>query len=382
MVFLSNRARYLIAAALLATSACAGNRSVPATGLDAANASSFLRAGAGAVDTTSVLKALTKNVLIGSTVDAKNGDKGPHGLAIAPLTYGNLKKGNLVVCNANNKANGSGLGTTVEVLNATPGSKPVLFAQSADLKGCGAISTTPGNSVYVSATGAKSVTQLDQTGKLYNASKGKGITAPFGGMYGQAPPPYGAQVMFATDATNGTLLRIYVSNPPPYPVVVIGTGFAVNKKKGVATLGPSGLQYNGKTDTLYVVDGANDTIVSIAGATTILLPNAIQVQPGGKTFKYAKGQTGSPAKLVYSGTAIDSPVASALLPNGNLVVAGTKGGNNLVELTSTGTILDTLKVNDTAKAGIFGLKASGTSDANTVLYYTDSNLNTVQELTR
>ena len=69
MVFLSTRARCLIAATLLATSACAGNRSIPAAGMGADNAS-FVRVPDAGVDTTSVLKALTKNVTIGSTIDA------------------------------------------------------------------------------------------------------------------------------------------------------------------------------------------------------------------------------------------------------------------------------------------------------------------------
>ena len=46
------------------------------------------------------------------------------------------------------------------------------------------------------------------------------------------------------------------------------------------------------------------------------------------------------ATLVYSGSPLNAPVASALLPNGNLIVANTKGGNKLVELTPAGKILD------------------------------------------
>ena len=102
--------------------------------------------------------------------------------------------------------------------------------------------------------------------------------------------------------------------------------------------------------------------------------------PGGKTFKVLKGVSVTP-KVVYSGKALKSPVAAALLPNGNLVIANT-AGNSLVEMTPTGQILDT-KVVDTKKtAGIFGLVAAGTNDSNTVLYYTDANTNTVQLLTK
>jgi hypothetical protein len=75
-------------------------------------------------------------------------------------------------------------------------------------------------------------------------------------------------------------------------------------------------------------------------------------------------------------------VAAALLPNGNLVVANTKGGNELVELTPSGQVLDTKVIDKSATAHIFGLAATGTSDSDTVLYYTDTKTNTLQELKR
>ena len=45
-------------------------------------------------DTTSILKKLTKDVVIGSTVDAKNGDQGPRSISIVPdNSHGLLPKG-------------------------------------------------------------------------------------------------------------------------------------------------------------------------------------------------------------------------------------------------------------------------------------------------
>ena len=91
------RARYLVvAAALLAASACAGNRALPSAGFGS-NQGMMAIAPDAAVDTTSILKKLVKNVTIGSTVDANNGDKTPHGVVIAPLTNGPLKKGDRLV---------------------------------------------------------------------------------------------------------------------------------------------------------------------------------------------------------------------------------------------------------------------------------------------
>jgi hypothetical protein len=106
----------------------------------------------------------------------------------------------------------------------------------------------------------------------------------------------------------------------------------------------------------------------------------IVVKPGGKTFscKYPKTTC---ASLVYSGSPLNAPMASALLPNGNLVVANTQGtANTLVELTPAGQVLDTKVIDTSSTQGVFGLAASGTNDSNTVIYFTDTNSNNVQEL--
>jgi hypothetical protein len=147
-------------------------------------------------------------------------------------------------------------------------------------------------------------------------------------------------------------------------------------------LAPSGFQYDQKTDTLYIVNGANNTIVSFTNASDLLDKDEIIVQPGGKTFKcrYPKTTCG---KLIMSGSPLNAPMASAMLPNGNLVVANTQGtSNTLVEFTPAGKVLDTKVVDTSSTQGVYGLVARGTTDANTVIFFTDSNNNTVQELTR
>ncbi|HEY3674729.1 MAG TPA: hypothetical protein VGK84_01925, partial [Candidatus Tumulicola sp.] len=82
---------------------------------------------------TSVLKTLTMQTTIGSTVDPKNGDQAPYAIAYltrAPYGGGILKKGDLVVCNYADKTGAFGNGTTEEALTAKAGSKPVAFVQS------------------------------------------------------------------------------------------------------------------------------------------------------------------------------------------------------------------------------------------------------------
>ena len=124
-----------------------------------------------------------------------------------------------------------------------------------------------------------------------------------------------------------------------------------------------------------------NTVVLFTHASELLVENEIVVNPDGKTFvcKYKKTTCG---KLILAGKPLDSPVAMALLPNGNLVVANGAGGNTLVELTTTGTVLATKVVDKSKTSGVFGLVAAGKSDADTTLFYTDANDNNLHELER
>src|SRR5581483_11715935 len=126
MELLKVRAAALTALAALALAACGANGSLPSSAAAGAGAGAAPFAiSQGAIDrpddTTSILKKLTKDVVIGSTVDPGNGDTGPHSLAIVKTSYG-LKKGQVVVCNFADASGTAGNGTTVEVLNPTPGS--------------------------------------------------------------------------------------------------------------------------------------------------------------------------------------------------------------------------------------------------------------------
>jgi sugar lactone lactonase YvrE len=169
----------------------------------------------------------------------------------------------------------------------------------------------------------------------------------------------------------------------------IVTGFAVNHGKPGSILGPSGLAFDKSRDTLYVVDGANNTVVAIAGALELTGPNSIVVGPTGKTFT---GPAAAQAKLLYAGAPLNGPIASALAyryastvhraVTGNLVVANTRdpaGKNLLVELSPGGEVLDTVNVDTGAPGAISGIAAIGAGPS-TQLFFADDNANNVQEL--
>ena len=389
----NNRVLLLTAGALLATSACGGNTAVP-SGVAGSNSgsqvSSASRASAGGSsvvpnDTTSILKKLTKDVEIGSTIDPKNGDMGPRAISLARATFG-LKKGQLLVCNFDDSAGTAGNGTTIEVLDPDPHSKPVTFTQSTKIEGCDGDAVTATNQVYGAGLVSGLVSRFDQTGKL-EKSHGSPIKIPFADADAFCGEAYAPEDIYIGDSKTGSIVKLAfvpVSSGNVRLTQVI-TGFGTNKSFGWSILGPSGIQYDSRktgslcNDTLYIVDGVDNTVVAVSNASNLLEKNEIVVQPGGKTFKCAHPKS-TCATLVYSGSPLNAPVASALLPNGNLIVANTQGGNKLVELTPAGKILDTKTIDTSTTAHVFGLLATGTSDSNTVLFYTDTETNTLQEL--
>ncbi|MGA8533838.1 MAG: hypothetical protein WB615_07000 [Candidatus Tumulicola sp.] len=380
----NNRMRVLIAGTVLATSACGGTAAVPS---QLFYASHVTAPRAGLVipdDNTSILKKLTQDVEIGSTVDAKNGDMGPRAIALVRSTFG-LKAGQLLVCNFENSTGTAGKGTTIEVLNPKPHSKPVTFTQNTKIEGCDGDTITESNQVWGTGMLSGFVSQFDQAGSL-KESYGTDIQAPLSDADAFCGLPYAPEDIYVSDSKTGAIVKVaFVSVSGKTKITQVISGFGVNKGSGWSVLGPSGIQYNNHrtgslcNDTLYIVDGVDNTVVAVSNASNLLDKNEIVVQPGGKTFKCAHpGDTC--AKLVHSGSPLDGPVASALLPNGNLVVANTKGGNKLVELTPTGKVLATKTIDTSTTAHVFGLVATGTSDSDTALFYTDTGTNTLHEL--
>jgi hypothetical protein len=381
----NSRARMLVASILLATPACGGNTAVPTSGSNPSPDFVRTASAVGLTDTTSILKKLTKDVKIGSTVDSKNGDSGPRAISLVRSTF-KLKKGQLLVCNFDDSSGDAGKGTTIEVFDPKPNSKPRTFVQSSKIEGCVGDAVTSVLEVYGAGMLSGIAAQFTQSGKLQYAY-GSPIEEPLGDADAFCGEAYAPEDVYVPDAKTGAIVKL---EKPPVSAgrakeVQVIAGFAVNKGSGWSALGPSGIQYNATrtgslcNDTLYIVNGVDNTVVAISNASELLAKNEIVVEPGGKKFKCAAPKR-TCATLVYSGSPLNAPEAQALLPNGNLIVANTKGGNTLVELTPTGKILATKTIDTNKSADIFGLLAEGTDDADTVLFYTDTATNTLQEL--
>ncbi len=343
-----------IAMGALLVSGCGGrgaSPSLPAMG------SSYAQRVDATGDSDSILKKLKKQVVIGSTVDPKFHQLNPYGLTVAPATAGDFTKGDLVVCNFNAKSNVQGTGYTIVALHPKPGSKPKLVdGDKKVLLGCDALALAPNDTIWAADFAANDNPVISTTGKLISNIKGTPIDHPFGQAFAQ--PRHGAPAFYESNAGDGTVVRINLNTP--FTFTKVAKGMAVNHGQPGSIFGPSGLQYDAKIDTLYVVDGANNSVVAIDDVST---------NPKMRT--------------VFSGPPLNGPISSALLYNGNLVVGNTgnpNGKNLMIELTPSGKVLDVLNVDKGAAGSIFGMVATGTSAATTKLYFNDDNGNNLQVL--
>jgi hypothetical protein len=325
----------------------------------------------------SILKMLGRQVVIGSTVDPKLHQLNPYGLDVAKSTAGLFTKGDLAVCNFNAKSNVQGTGYTIVALHPAPGSKPRFVSSDKTLLGCNALALGPGDDIWAAAFAANDNPVISPAGKLEVNIKGKPFDRPFGQTYAQ--PAKGSPSFYESNAGDGAIVRINLAGAFTYDV--IAKGFAINHGQPGGILGPSGLQFDAAKDTLYIVDGTNDTVVAFSQVTTIKAGGII-VQPGGKTFK---GPFAARARLVYAGAPLNGSISSALLFNGNLVIGNTgdpNGKNLMVELSPAGKLLDVRNVDRGAAGSIFGMVATGTNAANAKLYYNNDNNNDLRVLER
>ena len=309
---------------------------------------------------------------IASTVDAGGGagagDNNPYGLTIAPLTAGNVTAGDLLVCNFNNAAGTQGAGTTIEDIKPNPASAPVRIAQSSSLQGCNALAVNSKNgAIWAADYGANNNPIVSPTGSVITTLSQNQWNGPWGQAFNGAYS--GKPAFFATNAKNGTVVRINILPGPTFSFDTILSGLTYNNGAPGNILAPAGLTYDGASDTLYVVDSNANRVLAIRGATTAPVGTAAV----GAAF------SNSNVIVVYSGLPLAVPISSALLGNGDLIVANT-ANNYLVEINpSSGTLVTTKNLDTGAPGALFGLATSIVNSAQYV-YFNDDNSNTVNRL--
>ena len=160
---------------------------------------------------------------------------------------------------------------------------------------------------------------------------------------------------------------------------MIATKFPVNHGVPGTALAPSGLSYDRNIDTLYFADGQNNTIVAFKNVTKIKAGGIVATK-NGMAFT---GPSAKSARVVFAGKPLNGPISTALLPNGNLIAGNTldpDGKNIMLEITPSGKLLATRNVDKGPAGALFGIVATGTTDANTKIYFNDDNDNNLQVL--
>lgn len=305
--------------------------------------------------------------LVNTSAIPSNGDLNPYGVAFVPEGFpagGRIKAGDVLVSNFNDNANIQGTGTTVVSFSpdgtvAAPGTANTFFSSAAP-----GLSTALG----VLRAGFVVVGNVPTMGGSFPVLQGSL----------QVINRHGSLVQTLTDATfldgpwdltlddHGASAHIFVSNVANGTVsrldvevgskgltvtrkVTLAEGYTVQPNVAAVILGPTGLAFDGASDTLYVASTADNEIFAISDASRA----AVTVHRG---------------RLVFSNSHLRGPLALRFAPNGDLLTANGDAVNadpahpsEIVEFTPWGDFVGEYNV-DASQGGAFGLDAVRDSD--------------------
>jgi uncharacterized protein (TIGR03118 family) len=297
------------------------------------------------------------------------GDQNPYGVAFVPSNFkghGTLQPGDLLVSDFNNAgtpANPGGLqGLGSTIVRITPaGASSVFFAGAPGLglttalgvlrNGdviVGSLPTTDGTSATIQQ-GALLV--LDANGKLLEKiSDSKLLDSPWDLTINDQGNT--AQV-FVSNAVSGTVTRVDLEvplggKPTVKSKTLIASGFTSQPNGTALILGPTGLAFDARTNTLFVASTADNTIFAIANA-------------GRRT---TSAGTGRDLFAGQSNPHLHGPLGLILAPDGNLIVSNgdavkpsSAEPSELVEFTPTGKFVAEFSLDPNA-GGAFGIAAT------------------------
>lgn len=366
-----------------------------------------------------------------STV-APNGDGNPYGLATPPAGYttaGVLQPGDILISNFSDST-GTPVGKTI--MRYVPssgqislfytnkvGSGPVALAvgptgftwianyQLGYVNLNDGASTGDGNEIIVAPDGSDLVGTTgiidNNSGATFDPSQ-----ATFAGPWGEVlaqPAGSAATYFFTSEVNTGWVQRQEIATPLSATHLVTIGQLPVGNNVFDPT-GPQGMAYDAQRDILYVASTANNTIVAFPGAST-----ALASFNGGV--------------VVFSGMPLNAPVGLTLNPTNGDLIAVNQLDNNMIEIapnpstTATGgggsggyspmiastqtatsvqmaastattfngkliatKMLDQTAVDAQAGTGsaLFGVLAVKDANNNLLVYYTNSNTNTLNVL--
>jgi hypothetical protein len=399
-----------IGGAFTGTQAASGTATVVPTGTGTVTYTLMCSGAGGSASATTATVTVNPSILstlsvagitqIGSTIDPIEMGGNPYGLAIAPVTSGLIAAGDLVVCNFNDGAtNTQGLGTTIVGLHPTAGAMPYRIAQSPQLQGCNALAMLPDDSISAAAFGANQNALVTAAGVVNTPFSADTLGHPWGEAYVAANGQNPAALYVSN--FDGSIDRITLNGDAQTAFTQIATGFCGSGAPG-AIYAPAGLSYDPSVDTLYIVDTSSNSVVAFAGVSSIAAagvvvngqcestttpPTATTPPTPAPTFS---GPSAASARVIATGGAFVTPLSSALLSNGDLIVAdadiniGSQMPNLVFEISPVlpgGFVGPPVQLDTGAPGALFGIVATVDAQGNQIVYFNDDNSNSVMKIT-
>lgn len=325
----------------------------------------------------------------------ENGDQNPYAIAVAPVSAGTVKAGDVLVDNFNNAANLQGTGSTIVDYRPDTKQMTVFATVPRDLKECPGgiglstamtmlksgwviVGSTPSNDGTTTTKGAGCLIVLDSTGKVVSTIGGANINDPWGNMAvvdnGDTATLFVSNAGFGVGRADGdppvfkqaTVLRIDLEIPAGKPPVVksqtvIGSGFGAQADKGVFLVGPTGLALSPDRQLLYVSDALGNRITEIDEPMT-------------------RDTSAGVGRQVTADGLLHRPLAMAMAPNGHLLVTNALNGQ-VVEIDPVAGQQLYARWIDTDKAqtppgngDLFGIAMTPAGDG---FYYVEDDVNTL-----
>jgi hypothetical protein len=343
--------------------------------------------------------------VVASTVPS-NGDVNPYGVAVVPVSDGDLRRGDLLVSNFNNSANEQGTGTTIMEITRRgtvrtfakinprrlpgpcPGGIGLTTALTVLNSGWVIVGSLPTRDGTARTAAPGCLLVLDSQGHVRETFAGGGINGPWDMTAAEGG---GVAELFVTNVLNGivparrghprarrngaprsvavvrrgTVLRLLITSAPRElprlrQVTEIGSGFAERTDPAALVIGPTGLGL-GDDGTLYVADTLRNRVTAIP---------------------YAPYRTDSAGvgMRVTAGGHLNGPLGLAVAPGGDILTVNA-GDGKLVETTPSGDQVGNVTLDSMGSppgaGALFGLAVAPGGSG---VYYVDDATNTLDLL--
>jgi DNA-binding beta-propeller fold protein YncE len=314
----------------------------------------------------SILAELPNASLLSTSTMPPNGDVNPYGVAFVPRRFpsgGPLNPGDVLVSNFNNSANSQGTGTTI--VRITPAGGQSLFFQGPSglglttaigvlKRGFVVVGNVPTTDGTCSTIQQGSLLVLNRQGQQVASLADKSL---LDGPWDLAVHEHGSEVqVFVSNVLSGTVTRLDIKIRDGefhvHRMTQIASGYTQRCDPAALVVGPTGLAFDARTETLYVASTGDNAVYAVREADSTI-------------------QDRGTGKLVYSDMEhLRGPLGLVLAPNGNLIAANGDAVNGdpthpseLIEFTRSGHFVAALSVDAAGQGGAFGIAARGSEDA-------------------